>query len=177
MDKWEPLIKACKRNDRIGQETLYKQLYPALFTLCKKFYVDDHEAQTALNSGMLKVFKNMHKYDEERGTFFNWVYSIVRNTAITLLKNRKQDFFVGLEENHIDLMENQLLESNNWEELLFRLGKLPESTRVVCSLFYLEEYSIKEIVEILVMKEGTVKWHLNQSRVRLRQLFSKDQTK
>jgi hypothetical protein len=24
------------------------------------------------------------------------------------------------------------------------------------------------------MKEGTVKWHLNQNRVRLRQLFSKD---
>jgi len=174
MDKWEPLIEGCKRNDRVSQEVLYKRLYPALFTLCKKFYADEHEAQTALNSGMLKVYKNIHQYEAEKGSFFNWVYSIVRNTAITLLKQRKQNLFVGLEENHIDLMDSELLDSNDWDELFLRLGKLPEVTRVVCSLFYLEEYSIKEIVEKLEMKEGTVKWHLNQSRVRLRQLFSKD---
>ena len=48
------------------------------------------------------------------------------------------------------------------------LAKLPPTTRAVCSLYYMEGFSIKEMSAALDMKEGTVKWHLNESRKRLK---------
>ena len=68
---------------------MYRQFYPALFALCKTFFDDNQEIVTAINNGMLKVFKNIEQYDEEKGTFFNWVYTVVRNAALTEIRNKK----------------------------------------------------------------------------------------
>jgi RNA polymerase sigma-70 factor (ECF subfamily) len=52
---------------------------------------------------------------------------------------------------------------------------LPAATRAVCTLFYIEGFSIKEIAAQLNISEGTIKWHLNESRNRLRILFTQKQ--
>jgi len=36
---------------------------------------------------------------------------------------------------------------------------------------YIEDYSIKEIAASLDMKDGTVKWHLNEGRNKLKVIF------
>jgi len=174
MDSWESLLEGCKKNDRSSQERLYRRLYPALFTLCKKFYADNHDIRTALNTGMLKVFQNISAFDVSRGDFFNWAYTIVRNAAITMLRSRKPDFFFEeLKDDHTDYAGYEPFAAQDWDEKFFYLDALPPATRAVCSLFYLEGFSIREIAGALEMKEGTVKWHLNHCRTRLRQLFTK----
>lgn len=175
MDQWGPLLEGCKKNDRTSQERLYKRLYPALYSLCKKFFKDDHDILTALNSGMLKVFFGISTYDETKGTFFNWAYTIVRNTALSQLKAGKNDpVFEELDNHHADSQHEQVFPESDWEEKFAYLDVLPPVTRAVCSLFYLEEFSVKEIADTLSIKEGTVKWHLNECRTRLRKLFTKD---
>ena len=89
MTELREIIEGCKRNERASQEKLYRQFYPGLFAMCKRFFPDSHDALTALNDGMLNVFKNIGQYDEARGELFTWAYSIVRNSAITLLNRQK----------------------------------------------------------------------------------------
>jgi RNA polymerase sigma-70 factor (ECF subfamily) len=167
------IIEGCKRNDRSSQEKLYRQFYPGLSALCKKFFVNNEDALTALNDGMLNVFRNIAQYDPARGELFNWAYTIVRNSAITFLKNQKfvqhaTDLTVKMEQT---ISENPFkqLECN---DLYYYLDKLPPATRVVCTLHYIEGFAIKEISSQLNLSEGTVKWHLSESRTRLRSLFS-----
>jgi len=59
MEEFREIFNGCLRNDRKSQEKLYVLYYPALYTLCRKFFSDDHEIQTALNNGLMKVFKNI----------------------------------------------------------------------------------------------------------------------
>lgn len=175
MDQWQALIDGCKRNDRSAQERLYRQLYPALFHLCKKFFQDDHDILTALNSGMLKVFQNIGSYDPAKGAFFSWAYTIVRNAALSLLKSKKTEpAFEHLDETHAAFSNPHPFQHAGWEERFDYLSVLPPITRAVCSLFYLEEFSIKDIAGALEIKEGTVKWHLNESRTRLRKRFNQN---
>ncbi len=175
MDQWGPLLEGCRKNDRTSQERLYKRLYPALYNLCKKFFRDDHDILTALNSGMLKVFSNISSYDETKGTFFNWAYTIVRNTALSQLKaGRDEPVFEELDDHHTASLYEQAFAGSGWEERFAYLDVLPPVTRAVCSLFYLEDFPVKDIAETLSIKEGTVKWHLNECRTRLRKLFNKD---
>jgi RNA polymerase sigma factor (sigma-70 family) len=165
------ILQGCKNNNRASQEKLYKQFYPALFALCKKFFDDEHDILTALNNGMMRVFTNIQQYDNTKGEFFNWVYTIVRNAALTLIRDKKTTVTTELNENIDFSNTSNPFKNSEWKDIYFYLGKLPPTTRSVCSLFYMEGFSIKEISSSLDMKEGTVKWHLNESRSRLKTIL------
>ena len=178
MKDLQNILEGCKRNDRTSQERLYRQFYPGLFSLCRKFFADPHDALTSLNNGMLNVFKNIEKYDPEKGEMFNWAYTIVRNAAITHMTRLK---FVHPTDEITGQMEQTIYHSPFAElethELYDCLDKIPPATRAVCTLHYLEGFTIKEISNRLDLSEGTVKWHLSESRNRLRTLFANTSAK
>jgi RNA polymerase sigma factor (sigma-70 family) len=175
LDNIEEILIGCRRQERQSQEKLYKQFYPILFALCKNFFDDKHDIVTAVNNGMLKVFKNLDQYDSKKGNFFNWVYTIVRNAALTIVRDRQTQKF-----EFDDLDDKMMLVSqiNPFEELEYNdiqrcMSYLPLATRRVCSLYYLEGFSTDEICELLALSSGTVKWHLSESRRKLSVIFKK----
>ncbi len=123
----------------------------------------------------MKVFKNLDQYDAAKGEFFNWMYTTVRNAALTLLRDKKTQHF-----DYDEIKENMFFEAteNPFQELEYDdievyMSQLPMATRRVSSLFYLDGFSVKEIAEALNISEGTVKWHLSESRSRLKIIFEK----
>lgn len=167
MNDLQQLIHDCAANNRRSQEKLYLQFYPALFALCRKFFKDEHEALNALNDGMLKVFKNIGNYDDSKGDFFNWVYTIVRNTAIDKLKIKKLPPMAELNDVMVNKGDNPVA-GLAWKDIYKLLDALPPATRAVCSLYYLEDFTIKDINERLGISEGTIKWHLSEARSKLK---------
>jgi len=167
----EDIIAGCISNNRVSQEKLYRQFYPGLYALCRQFFHDEQDIVTALNNGMLNVFKNITTYDSSKGEFLNWCYTIVRNAAITYLKSIKSLDTVQLDAAlQYDYSENPLLELE-WEDLFSYLDKLPPATRAVSSLYYKEDFSINEISQQLNISDGTVKWHLSECRNKLSKLL------
>lgn len=166
------IIEGCKKHDRLSQEKLYRQFYPALFALCRTFFKDEQDIITVLNNGMLRVFKSIEQFNPEKGTLFNWTYTIIRNSAITELRKIKDESSnLVYTETLPDTFSENPFEEKDWEYIYLLLEKLPAMTRAVCSLYYLEGFLIKEIASQLELKEGTVKWHLNESRNRLKHLL------
>jgi RNA polymerase sigma factor (sigma-70 family) len=172
------IIEGCKRNDRASQEKLYRRFYPGLFALCKKFFDEDHDILTSLNNGMLNVFKHIGQFDPAKGELFNWAYTIVRNAAISHLKSKDtyRAEYKGITEQVEQTTYYSPFKELEWKDIYLYLDKLPPATRVVCTLHYLEGFAIKEISERLNLSNGTVKWHLSESRNRLRELFLKTPT-
>lgn len=173
----QQLISGCGRNDRASQEKLYKQFYIPLFCLCRRFFPNTDDALEILNDGMLKVFQKIGSYREEKGRFFTWIYTIVRNTAIDKL--RKDITFLAIEQAGV---EETLIEEGKYgnpakllEEMDFAalLAELSPASRGIATLFYLEGYKIIEIAEALGLSAGTVKWHLSESRKKLKPIFEK----
>lgn len=171
MTDLEDIIAGCISNNRVSQEKLYRQFYPGLHALCRQFFSDEQDIISALNNGMLNVFKNIESYDVTKGEFFNWCYSIVRNAAITYLRTAKSLNTIQLDAAlHYDYCENPLIELNS-EDLFLYLDKLPPATRAVSSLYYREDFSVKEISQQLGISDGTVKWHLSECRNKLSKLL------
>lgn len=171
MTNLQQLIHDCAANNRRSQEKLYLQFYPALFALCRRFFKDEHEALNALNDGMLKVFKNIGEYDNSKGDFFNWVYTIVRNTAIDKLKIKKLPLTAELDDELISYACDNPMAGLAWKDIYRLLDALPPATRAVCSLYYLEGFAVKEISVKLGISEGTIKWHLSEARTKLKPVF------
>jgi RNA polymerase sigma-70 factor (ECF subfamily) len=171
VDDLQDIINGCIKKDPACQEKLYKQFYPAFFALCKSFFTDNHDILTALNNGMLKVFKHIQEYDPAKGSFFNWAYTTVRNAALTLIRDKKPNLSFELNDHIQEAYSSSPFKQLEWKDIYYYLAQLPANTRYVCTLFYLEGFSIKEIAASLDMKEGTVKWHLNECRSRLKTIF------
>lgn len=152
---------------------MYRQFYPVLFALCKNFFEDKHDIVSAINNGMLKVFSNIDQYDESKGAFFNWMYTTVRNAALTMLRDRKAQAFdyVEIEDKMGFVSTENPLEQFSATDIHVYLMQLPVATRRICSLYYMDGFSVKEIAEALVISEGTVKWHLSESRNRLKMIL------
>jgi RNA polymerase sigma factor (sigma-70 family) len=173
LDELNQLINGAASGDRKSQEKLYRKFYPALILLCKRFFASDHDALETLNDGMLKVFKNLGAYDITKGEFFNWVYTVVRNTALDKLKLAPLPEMRELNgSNEISIEENPL-KTLEWKDIYKLLDALAPATRVVCSLYYLEGFSILAISEQLGLSAGTVKWHLSETRKKLKPVFEK----
>ncbi|MCF0038670.1 RNA polymerase sigma factor [Dyadobacter fanqingshengii] len=175
MDKLEEILAGCRRQDRQAQEKLYRQFYPVLFALCRKFFDDKHEILTAVNNGMLRVFKNIDQFDDQKGEFFNWLYTTVRNAALTQLRDSKTQHF-----DYEEIKDDMRFESDenpfdrlDAADIIVYLSALPVATRRVFGLFYLDGFSIKEIGESLDISDGTVKWHLSEGRKKLKVIFEK----
>jgi RNA polymerase sigma factor (sigma-70 family) len=168
LDELRQLILDSSRNDRIAQEKLYRRFYPVLFILCRRFFADNHQALEALNDGMLKVFKSIGKFNPAKGAFFNWMYTIVRRAALDKLKLKKyphtEDISGILSREGSDNPASAL----EWKELYEGFHVLSPATRAVCSLYYVEGFSVKEIGGRLNISTGTVKWHLSETRRKLK---------
>jgi RNA polymerase sigma-70 factor (ECF subfamily) len=172
----QELIIRCLSNDRAGQEKLYRKFYPGLFLLCRKFFKDENDALEALNDGMLKVFKNIALYNSHKGEFFNWAYTIVRNAALDKLKINNVNTSAEIPDHVIDTSDNPLA-ALEWKDIYTLLQVLPPGTRAVCVLYYIEGLSMSEICKQLQLSSGTVKWHLSETRSKLRPVLLKYHSK
>jgi RNA polymerase sigma-70 factor (ECF subfamily) len=178
LEELHKIIQGCSRNDRSCQEKLYKLYYVPLFCLCRRFFRNDHEAIESVNDGMMKVFSSMDSYRPDKGKFFNWVYTIVRNTALDKFRSAvsipSRPDLNGLADTvpDTDNRGNPILAMEE-KDIFILLDELSSATRVVCNLFYIEGYSIKDISEQLKISAGTVKWHLSESRRKLRSIFER----
>jgi RNA polymerase sigma factor (sigma-70 family) len=168
LDELGQLILDSSRNDRLAQEKVYRRFYPVLFILCKRLFADNHDALDALNDGMLKVFKNIGKYDPSKGAFFNWMYTIVRRAALDKLKLKKRPPTEDISRIAAPESTDNSLSYLEWKDFCEGLNVLSPATRFVCTLFYVDGYSIAEIGERLNISPGTVKWHLSESRRKLK---------
>ena len=53
------------------------------------------------------------------------------------------------------------------------MNKLPEDERAIIHLFYFEELSLKEIIEVVSISEGNLKMKLYRARKKLFSIFKK----
>jgi len=149
---------------------LYKKFYPAAASLCTRYINSQQDVREVLNDGFLKVFKNIHLYDAGKSSLYTWIRIIMINTAINFLQRKKiifGSFLPGLQEETI--IENDILLKLDAEDLLNLIKQLPAATQLVFNLYTVEGFTHREIGEMLVISEGTSRWHLSEARKQLKQ--------
>ena len=176
MEELQKIIQGCKKNDRASQEKLFREFYAPLFFMCRRFFRHNHEAIESVNDGMMKVFENIGSYHPGKGKLFNWIYTIVRNTALdkfrvaATIRHRPDPKEIEETISDEDSSYNPLLTLEG-KDMYKLLDELNPATRVVCNLFYIEGYAIRDIAGYLTISAGTVKWHLSESRKKLKTVF------
>ena len=108
-------------------------------------------------------------------SFGSWALRIVTRKSLDHLNrsNRERDKLRGIykENTPRDTTEDK---TTDIEKLRVAIKGLPHNQRQVLHLFYTEEYSLKEISEILEISPGTVKSRLYHAREKLKTILKKE---
>lgn len=162
----EQLIINCKKNDAQAQSQIYKLFSGKLFSLCLKYSKNYTDAQDNLQDAFVTIFKKIDQFSH-KGSLEGWMKRITINTA--LQRYRTVGVFDIVNE---DQIEDVAIEINEDElSLDFLLGiiqELPDRYRLVFNLYVLDDYSHKEIAEMLDISTGTSKSNLARARMILK---------
>ena len=162
----EQLIINCKKNDAKAQSQIYKLFSSKLFSLCLKYSKNYAEAQDNLQDSFVTIFQKIDQFGN-KGSFEGWMKRVTINTA--LQRYRSVGVFDIVNE---DQIEDVAVEINEEEiSIDFLLGiiqKLPDRYRLVFNLYVLDDYSHKEIAQMLDISTGTTKSNLARARMILK---------
>lgn len=177
----EKLIDGCIGGDRASQQKVYETYYGKMMGVCMRYARDRDEAQDLLQDGFIKVFTKIKKYNKE-GSFEGWIRRIIVNNAIDSFRKNKNTYLVTDSELVLEKQQNEVEEEPDEdayhnikaEDVMRALQKLSPAYKTVFSLYVVENYSHKEIAEILGISVGTSKSNLAKAKQNLKRILEKE---
>lgn len=159
----EELILNCKNQDLKAQEELYKKFSGILFSVCLKYSPNYHEAEDNLQDAFITIFNRIEQF-KGKGSFEGWMKRVTVNTV--LQKYRKQRVFNLSNEEQLEEEAVIEIEDNAvpLDFLLKIVQELPDRYRLVFTMYVLDDYTHKEISEIVGISVGTSKSNLARAR-------------
>ena len=163
----EQLIEQCKKNDAKAQGQIYKLYASQLFSLSLKYSRSRAEAEDNLQDAFVTIFTKIEQY-KNKGSLEGWMKRIAINTALQCY--RSVGVFNIVNEGQI---EDVIIEIDDdaigVDYLLQIIQELPDRYRLVFNLYALDDYSHKDIAEMLDISTGTSKSNLARARMILKE--------
>lgn len=169
----EELVEKAQKGDKKAFTQLIHTIRQDLYkiTRCRLSCEDDIE--DAVQETMISAFKNIKKLNKKESCK-TWIIKILVNKCNQIYKKNKSRN-ISFEELK---KEPDYSDSENYTELekidfYFILNDLNYDERIAILLFYLEDYSIKDIAKILKSNENTIKTRLRRGKEKIKNKYIK----
>ena len=169
----ESFVSCLRQGDKKAFQRFYKRYYRVLLSVITPIVKDPAEAEDVLHDTYIKVWQRSHSYDPQRGSLYNWMLNIARNSALDAIRRRRGVELSSYTE--IDVLPMStiywpVIETIEVERLVRQVLK-PHHWQVV-ELAYWYGYTHQEIADRLALPLGTVKTRLHHSICQLRPFFN-----
>ncbi len=187
----EKNIQALKDGDISALDKLVDLHKDYVYTLALRIVKTRELADEVTQDVFVKVYQKIDAF-RAGSKFSTWLYTIVYRTALNYLEqhgNRLARFesLEGYEQNHnySDRGEGQHIahadrsfyqasdghtEERDLQNILWKaIDALPYLEGIMITLFYLQQFTLKEIAEVTQFPVNTVKTHVHRGRKRLKE--------
>ena len=145
------LVKRCQRKDRAAEKALFLRFAPKVLTICRRYARSDAQAQDYLQECFLQIFKQISKFDAQRGEFGGWLHRVATNAILQQLRRSQRQPQLLYPENLPEVEDESLedLQHVSNEQLMQAVQQLPDGYREVLNLYVFEGWSHREIADAL----------------------------
>ncbi|HLA52996.1 MAG TPA: sigma-70 family RNA polymerase sigma factor [Flavitalea sp.] len=152
----EAIFSGCLINDPVAQRELYGKYSPKMLSVCYRFAHNREDAEDMLQEGFIKVFSQIHTF-QNKGAFEGWIRRIIVHTCINHLKKNKKfnDSVDIIHATGIQVREESVPSIVQAKQVVECIRLLPIGYRTVLNLYAIEGYNHKEISEMLDVEEST----------------------
>jgi RNA polymerase sigma-70 factor (ECF subfamily) len=168
----EALLQGCLQNKPAAQKELYERFSPKMLAVCYRYGHNREDAEDMLQEGFIKVFTQMHSF-ENRGALEGWIRRIIVHTCINILKkNKKFNESVDLiHANSLQVREESIPSIMQAKEVVESIRLLPIGYRTVLNLYAIEGFSHREISEMLDIEESTSRSQYTRAKAMLEDIL------
>ena len=168
-------IAAVKNGDSGSYDYVVTKYMKRVVSIAWGIVRNAHDAEDLAQEAFVKAFQTIERFKTGE-PFGPWIYRIVTNLALDVVKHRKRF-------RHEELRDVEPAARRDDADLAARSGELavridaaieslPEMQRVVARLYLVEEFGHAEIAEMTGLSEGTVRSHLSLARGKLKERLS-----
>jgi RNA polymerase sigma-70 factor (ECF subfamily) len=168
-------IGAVKHGDASAYDYLVSKYMKRVVSIAWGIVRNAHDAEDLAQEAFVKAYQTIGRFKSGQ-PFGPWIYRIVTNLALDVVKHRKRF-------RQEELSDAEPAARRDDADLPARSGELaaaidaaieslPEMQRIVARLYLVEEFGHAEIAEMTNLSEGTVRSHLSLARGKLKQRLS-----
>ena len=152
----EAILSGCLQNDAGAQRELYTRYSPKMLSVCYRFAHNREDAEDMLQEGFIKVFSQVHTF-QNKGAFEGWIRRIIVHTCINNLKKNKRfnESVDIIYANGVQVREESVPSIVQAKQIVECIRLLPLGYRTVLNLYAIEGYNHKEISAMLDVEEST----------------------
>lgn len=169
--KEKKFIKQIKNGNNQAFKQLYDRYAPYALRIAYAILKNKYDASDAVQETFIRVYRHIDTFDMTK-SFRPWFYQILINESRRLITKRAKQA-VHVESNEIlDLLEHKKEKPKAAEDVMIALEYLHEDDRTILILKYLDNFTEKELAQIMNLKVNTVKTRLYRARKRVQSIMS-----
>ena len=171
----DELVNGLKNHANEAYKYLYQHYRGSLYNIILQIIPNEETANDVLQEVFIMVWKNMDKYDAQKGRLFTWLLNVTRNAAIN--KTRSKNYKSSLKNDSISNYVNVIDEKSSYQQNINSIGlrkavsMLKEEFKSVLELAYFNGFTQEEIAKTLNIPLGTVKTRLRCAVLELKKHF------
>ncbi len=165
------LIKDIKKGNKNSFNILYKRYYRLHMLTCLRYVKHRPEAEDLLQEAYIKIFKDLHQFNPEKGKYVNWSNRVTINVCLQYL--RKNNILSNFD-NIVDIKgelpaeEPKAIDNLKLKDLTNMIVSLPKGYRTIFNMYVVDGFNHREIAEQLGITENTSKTQLMKAKKALR---------
>lgn len=175
----ENVVEGMKRKDEVASRIFIENTQQKLYYTALSIIKDASLAEDIVQETYLTAFNSFDSLMDDT-KILSWIMRITVNKCKNYLSSKQNNMFSDFSslENVDDIKFEDTIEDERMEFVPDKrfnleqikegvnaiLNELPENQRLAIFLYYLDEFKVKEISEIMNVPEGTVKSLLNYGR-------------
>ena len=152
-----------------GKEEPYVQLVDHYqryaFTIAMKILNNRSDAEEATQDAFIKAFHALKNFNRQ-ARFSTWLYRIVFNIAVSYKRKNKVHSSI---EHHDQIAEAEgdMERKDKQAFVMAAMEKLNEADRLAIQLYYIREFSLEEVADLMGQSANTLKVRIHRARQRL----------
>lgn len=161
--------KIVEDNDKNATKELYDTYKRILYAYISKKFNKLNDIDDIISDSLIKVFTNINKFDVEKGSFINWVYSIANRVIIDYNRKKCVDN-VSLSGEYYDVPNttDYSIEYERKNTLDYINGNVGVSDYNWLNMHYIQGYTYKEIGEEYNVTSSTVSNRVNYVKKKIK---------
>jgi RNA polymerase sigma-70 factor (ECF subfamily) len=162
-----------------------QQAFSAIFDLYYKpinryfFFhgTDEKEAEDLTDAVFFKAWKNMQRFNVNKGTFKAWIYRIAHNTLIDHYRQRKDMVSIDAVHGIADTTshaEERVIKDEEVQLLRHALDRLDERSRMIIVYRFIVGLDHRQTARLVGVSEGNVRIIQMRALKKLKSFFSEE---
>lgn len=165
------LAEGCSAGSDVARKELYDRYAGRLLAICMRYAGDRTTAEDLMHDAFVKIFGAFDRFTYRGpGSLRAWIERVTVNVALEWLRRRSRFDSVSLDEGRAaaGVVEPEPVPEEvarvPREVLMRMVGELPDGYRAVFNLYCIEEYSHREIAQLLGINEKSSSSQLSRAR-------------